>query len=125
MARILVKKFAAPDETRLNAHGEVEILRFGDAAVARSVFAPGWQWSRDVKPKVGTRSCDAPHALYVLSGKMHIVTDGGLEVDIGPGDYALIPPGHDAWTVGDEACVVFDVPGVEKAAERAEESRWV
>jgi len=119
MPSVVIKKFSAPDEMRLNTHGEVDILRFGDAAVARSVFAPGWQWSRDVKPKVGTSSCAAAHALYVLSGQMHIVMDDGKEIDIAPGDYALIPPGHDAWTVGDEECVVFDVPGVEKEAERA------
>ena len=23
----------------------------------------------------------------------------------GPGDSAIIPPGHDAWVVGDEPCV--------------------
>ena len=27
---------------------------------------------------------------------------------IGPGDIMVIEPGHDAWTVGDEACVLLD-----------------
>jgi len=119
MAKVVVKKFSSPDETRLQTHGEVDILRFGDAAVARSVFAPGWQWSRDEKPKAGTKTCNHAHALYVLSGTMHFAMDDGAQIDITAGDYALIPPGHDAWTVGDKNCVLFDVPGVEHEAERA------
>ena len=73
MPSVVIKKFSSPDEMRLNTHGEVDILRFGGASVARGVFAPGWQWSRDAKPKEGTRSCAHAHALYVLSGRMHFV----------------------------------------------------
>lgn len=29
--------------------------------------------------------------------------DDGTEGECGPGDAVHIPPGHDAWTVGDEA----------------------
>ena len=119
MAKVLIKKLSSPDEMRLNTHGEVDILRFGGASVARGVFAPGWQWSRDAKPKEGTRSCAHAHALYVLSGRMHFVMDDGSGIDIAQGDCALIPPGHDAWTVGDKDCVLFDLPGVEQGAERA------
>ena len=114
MAKVLIKRFASPDEMHRNTHGEIDILKLGGAAVARSVFAPGWQWSRDVKPKTGTTSCTHTHALYVLSGNMHIAMDDGAEFDIGQGDCALIPPGHDAWTVGDKNCVLFDVPKVEQ-----------
>jgi hypothetical protein len=37
--------------------------------------------------------------------------DDGTEVDLGPGDVFVCPPGHDAWTVGDEPCVAFDFAG--------------
>ncbi len=121
MPKITVRRFSAPDETRPYVHGEVDILRFGKMAVAKSVFQPGWQWSRDVEPVAGTRSCQEPHALYVLSGQMHFVMDDGEEGDIAAGDYALIPPGHDAWTVGDEPCEVVDIPAIEKYVERRAE----
>lgn len=32
----------------------------------------------------------------------------GIEIDIGPGDVADIPPGHDAWVVGHEPMVAID-----------------
>jgi hypothetical protein len=34
--------------------------------------------------------------------------DDGTEETIGAGDVLAIEPGHDAWTVGEQACVLFD-----------------
>jgi len=34
--------------------------------------------------------------------------DGGSEVTYGPNDVFVMEPGHDAWTVGDAPCVIFD-----------------
>lgn len=34
------------------------------------------------------------------------------EVQLEPGDLALIPPGHDAWTVGEETCTIVDFGGM-------------
>jgi hypothetical protein len=30
------------------------------------------------------------------------------EEKFGPGDFALMAPGHDAWTAGDQPCFVID-----------------
>jgi hypothetical protein len=35
-----------------------------------------------------------------------------LEREFGPGDTFHMPPGHDAWIVGDEACVLLDFGGL-------------
>jgi uncharacterized cupin superfamily protein len=120
MAKAIVKKFSSADETRrFKGHGHVDVLKIGDGTVMRGVFEPGWKWSSDVKPIAGTKSCETLHAGYVLSGRMHIVMDEGQQVDIGPGDYVMIPPGHDAWTIGDEACVMLDVAGAANYARQA------
>ena len=34
--------------------------------------------------------------------------DDGTTVDLGPGDAYAIPPGHDAWVVGDEPVHTID-----------------
>jgi hypothetical protein len=49
---------------------------------------------------------------------MTIRFDDGDELTIGPGDVVNLDPGHDAWTVGDQACVVLDtgVAGYAKPA---------
>ena len=38
---------------------------------------------------------------------MTVVTDDGQELEVGPDDAFHMPPGHGAWTVGDEACVLI------------------
>ena len=68
---------------------------------------PGWRWSDDVKPVVGTDLCRAWHRIYVVSGRMQVVLDGA-EIQVGAGDAVVIPPGHDAWVVGDEPCELVD-----------------
>jgi mannose-6-phosphate isomerase-like protein (cupin superfamily) len=114
-----VKSLDTPDETRPFAgHGSMDVVQVGETTVGRGTFEPGWRWSQDVKPIAGTDSCQAHHTLYVLSGRMHVVMDDGTEMDVGPGDVAVIAPGHDAWTVGDEACVSIDTTGVARYAKR-------
>ncbi|HYG70296.1 MAG TPA: cupin domain-containing protein [Anaeromyxobacteraceae bacterium] len=111
MAKLTIKQFGKADETRPFGHGHIDLVKFEGGTVGRGVFEPGWRWSNDVKPIAGTKSCEASHACYVLSGRMHLKMDDGTESDIEPGQFVAIPPGHDAWTIGNEACVLFDFAG--------------
>ncbi|MGB8020353.1 MAG: cupin domain-containing protein [Candidatus Nanopelagicales bacterium] len=100
---------ASPNESRsFVAHGHMDVVTIGDFTLGRGVFEPGWRWSVDVKPIAGTGSCMARHTGFCLSGSMTIRSDDGTEVTIEAGDVMLIEPGHDAWTVGDEPCVLLD-----------------
>jgi hypothetical protein len=45
--------------------------------------------------------------------------DNGDETEIGAGDASHIPPGHDAWVVGDEPYVAIDFSGAEEYAKRS------
>jgi hypothetical protein len=119
---MIVRKFEQPDETRPFQKGRAEILQLTEGTVGRGVFEPGWKWSECVKPVAGTDSCEVTHLGIVQSGRMHVRMDDGQEGDIGPGDIIMIPPGHDAWVLGDETCVVLDFGGMEHYAERAEEA---
>ena len=107
------KSFESPDETRKFDKGRVDVVTLGDHVFGRATFEPGWKWSECVKPIAGTDSCEAHHNGYIESGRMHVVMDDGGEVDLGPGDAFVIPPGHDAWIVGAEPCVAYDfAPGI-------------
>src|SRR3990170_5493362 len=106
------KNFSAPDEVRQFEKGKVELVKVGGAMVGRGVFQPGWQWSKHVKPIAKTRLCEAPHFQYQISGTMHVVMDDGTEKDLKAGDVSLIPPGHDAWVVGNEPVVAVDFQGM-------------
>jgi quercetin dioxygenase-like cupin family protein len=112
MAKMKIQRFSTPDETRpFVDKGRLEILHVGDGIVGRGIFEPGWRWSKHVKPIAQTSTCEAAHSGYVLSGRMRVLMDDGQEAEIAPGDYVTIPPGHDAWTVGNEPCVFLDVTG--------------
>jgi quercetin dioxygenase-like cupin family protein len=105
-----VRNFDNADETRpLGGSGEVRIITVAGREIGLAAFAPGWTWHDHVKPMVGTHSCEFPHFIYVISGRMRVVMDDGTEVELRPGDVASIPPGHDAETVGDEPCVTVDL----------------
>lgn len=114
----MYKSFATPDEVRkFVAHGHVDLVNLDSGPVGLGTFEPGWRWSNDVKPLAGTDSCQVEHIGYLLSGRMKVVMDDGQEADLGPGDVMHIRPGHDAWTVGDEACVALDFGGLKGYAQ--------
>jgi hypothetical protein len=112
MAKAKVKKFGAPDETRKFEKGKLQLVKFGGAAVGRATFEPGWKWSKHLKPMVKTKSCEAPHFQYHVTGVLHVKMDDGTEFDIGPGEVSMLPPGHDAWVVGVEPVTVVDFQGM-------------
>lgn len=117
MGRISLKRFTTPDETRRFPNGQAQLLRIGTDVVGLGTFEKGWKWSKDVMPIAGTKSCEAAHNCYVLSGKMRVVMDDGEAVELSAGDFANIPPGHDAWVLGDETCRMVDFTGLEHYAQ--------
>ena len=80
------------------------------------MLEPGWRWSKNVKALGGTDSCQVLHTGYNVSGRLDVKMDDGTETEFDPGDAYVIPPGHDAWVVGDEPVVSVDMSQV--TAER-------
>src|SRR5690348_13704031 len=101
----MYKNLDTPDEQRSSDHGVLDVVNLPGATIARATYQPGWRWSTDIKPVVGTDSCQVSHAGVVLSGRFRIRTDDGTEMELGPGDAHVVGPGHDAWVVGDEPVV--------------------
>ena len=109
MSQLETRNIDVADETRnFQANGHVDVVTLGDFTLGRGTFQPGWKWSQDVRPIAGTDSCMTRHTGICTSGKMTVRSDDGTEVTIGAGDVFVIEPGHDAWTVGDEACILLD-----------------
>jgi hypothetical protein len=120
MAKMETKNFNVPDEVRQFEKGKVELIKVGGTVVGRGVFQPGWRWSTHVKPIAKTKSCEAPHFQYHVSGILHVVMDDGTEKDLKAGDVSLLPSGHDAWVVGNEPAILVDFQGmVDYAKEMA------
>lgn len=109
MLPITRKHLADPEETMPFKHGKSILVRFGDEEVWRSVLEPGWNWDEDLEPYAeGATSCPLTHRELVISGIIRYQMDDGSEVVASEGDALFIPPGHRAWVVGDETCVLID-----------------
>jgi hypothetical protein len=109
MAGITKRSFSAPDQTFDLAHGRFHEVRIGDEVCWRSELEPGFNWDEDFAPYAeGAKSCPMTHREYVVSGRIRYLMDDGTELVAEPNDYVFIQPGHRAWVVGDETCVLID-----------------
>ena len=119
MAELAGKRFEDPDEVRefTDGKGRVDLVDLNGHAIGLGTFEPGWRWSQNVKPMAGTDSCQVEHIGYVLEGRMALKMDDGTEREFGPGDAFHMPPGHDAWIVGEETCKLLDFGGLKGYAQ--------
>jgi len=113
-----VKNFDKTNEVRSFPKGRLELISIGGATIGRAIFEPGWKWSESVQPLVKTKSCEAPHFQYHVSGALKVRMDDGSEFVCKAGDVSLLPSGHDAWVEGNEPAVVVDFQGMVDYAKK-------
>jgi quercetin dioxygenase-like cupin family protein len=113
------KTLDAPDERRRFDHGKLDVVHLEDVTVGRATLEPGWRWSEHMSELAGTDSCEVALVGYILSGRIRIAMDEGPEQEFGPNEAFEIPPGHDAWVVGEEPCVMLDFSGADEFAQEA------
>src|SRR3954454_8203425 len=77
MQRLLRKDFARPDRLRPLGSGTLELVDLDETTVGQVVLPPGWRWSVDVQPVVGTASCQTRHVAYAISATLHVAMDDG------------------------------------------------
>lgn len=105
------RNFAEPDEIRPFEQGRAEVVTVGGVTAMYVTFEPGWTWSNSIKAVAGGDCCEVSHKWYVLSGRMRMRMQDGRELEWKAGDVGVVPPGHDAWVVGDEPFVFVDFEG--------------
>ena len=73
-----VRDFNNPDD-QINTfnNATVDVCKVGDQRVMRITAEPGWKWSNDVKPHVGTESCQTKHLGYIAQGTVCVKMDDG------------------------------------------------
>lgn len=106
-----LKNIHSPDEVREFPLIRAEMVNIGGGTVALMTAQPGWRWTEHVKPVVGGELCQAPHFMYVVSGRTGARLADGTEYEVGPGDVVVLPAGHDGWVIGDEPAVMLDWGG--------------
>jgi class 3 adenylate cyclase len=108
MARLQSKSFADPDVHRTPPSADLRLVNLDEVAVGLGTWLPGWRWATDLKPLAGTAWCENRHVGYAISGRFHVLTADGEELEISGGSAYEIPSGHDAWVIGDEPFVTVE-----------------
>ena len=113
MTSITIKSLNSPDQTTTPFEkGKIETVTVAGVTLLRETLQPGWKWSENNKPSFKTDYCTKHHLMYILSGKLNVVTNDGSKKELVSGDYTVIEPGHDAWVIGDEPAVVLEMEAI-------------
>jgi class 3 adenylate cyclase len=106
------KNLGQPEEVIRGDLVHSSVVRLGDLTVGRVTQDPGWHWKTHMQPLVGGDLCQVRHVGIVLSGHFRFEFADGTSIDLGPDDVFDVPPGHDAWTVGDKPFVYVGWEGL-------------
>ena len=114
------KSVNSPDDIPIFDKGKIELTTFNDdrSTIGRITLEPEWSWDKGLKPIVNTNSCQTPHTQYLIPGRMKVVMDDRKEEEFYRGDTSAIPPGNNAWIVGDELVVTMDFTGLKNYTKR-------
>ena len=108
------KSLDKADEHMSKGGVEVDVVKLGDIKVKRATYPKGWRFSKDM----GADRCYDTHVGYTISGRIAAELEDGTRVEFGEGDAFIVPPGHDAWVVGEEPCVIVQFDEGESASRR-------
>ena len=89
MEDIILKKLDKPDEIRKFDKGRFEIVKVANMTIGRATYAPGWKWSIDVSPLVGTKFCEVEHLGMVIAGSATVAFKDGENIYLGKRGYFL------------------------------------
>lgn len=112
MTRLEHASLLDPANQRPLSRGVGAAAQVGGLAIGRAILEPGWRWSEDIKPIVGTEWCEVHHLQLIVSGRLAVRLADSEDVDeFVAGDVFDIPPRHDAWVVGNEPADLIDLSG--------------
>src|SRR6478672_3668358 len=95
-------------ERREVGHVRLEVGRAGAARVKRMIYPPGFRWSVDMKPSVGTDLCMHAHVGFLASGEIHIEYADGCIIEHKAPQIVSIEPGHDGRDLGKKPVVLLE-----------------
>ena len=99
------------DEVSTPNNARVETVNVLGQRVMKLTVQPGWKWSNDIKPIVGTDSCQAIHVGEIVEGLITFRHNDGSEITYSAGDAYAIEPRQDAWVLGNSQAVAYEFHG--------------
>jgi class 3 adenylate cyclase len=126
MGRIQRKSVHEPDERRELPAMTLNLLRVGSLSLGYARIQPGFRWSTHLRQETDEPLCQIHHLQLLLSGRFAVEMDDGEYVEIAPDEIFDVPPGHDAWVLGDEPAIILDFLGnIEQLGRPASKDRIV
>jgi len=110
MSNISVKNFDKDGVMSEKPNAKLSVVELLTGKATRLTLEPGWRWSADIAPLVGTATCEVHHLGFIASGTV-TVAHSGQEVSYSAGEVYEINAGHDAWVVGDTTVVTYEFSG--------------
>jgi hypothetical protein len=91
----------------------LEVVRTGGCRVKRMIYPVGFQWSKHMKPIVGSDLCMHAHIGFLARGHVQIQYPDGCKRDFVAPQVVSIDPGHDGAVIGNDPAVLieFDFEG--------------
>jgi class 3 adenylate cyclase len=111
MGRIQRKRLDRPDDVLELPRLSVNIVRVGSLTIGLGTVQPGFRWSTHVRKEIDEPLCQVHHLQLLLSGRFAVQMADGEYVELGPNEIFDVPPGHDAWVLGDEPAILLDFLG--------------
>ena len=68
------------DEVMTPNNEKVEMVNVGGQRMMKISAKPDWKWSADIKPVVGTASCQAKHVSVIVEGSIKCRHNDGSEM---------------------------------------------
>ena len=87
----------------------LDIVRAGASRIKRVIYTPGFRWSTQMKPLVGTDLCMHSHVGFLARGRIGVQYHDGCTAEFIAPQVVSIDPGHDGWVIGDEAAVLIEI----------------
>jgi hypothetical protein len=99
-----------PDVAHRSVGGvDEDIVEAGDGRIKRVVYPPGYRWSKNLAPIVGTPLCMHAHVGFLVQGMMQVEYPDGCVVVYTAPQAVVVDPGHDACVLGDETAILVQV----------------
>ena len=96
---------------------ELDVVKAGNGRVKRAIYPPGFRWSTNMKPIVGTDHCLHAHVGFLAQGHIKGAYADGCTFDYEAPHVVAIEGDHDAWVEGDEAAVLIQFDAEQETAK--------
>jgi hypothetical protein len=96
----------------------VDLVQAGNIRLGRFIYPPGFRWSTNMKPVVGTDLCRHAHVGFLARGRIQGRYADGCRFEFSAPAVVVLEAGHDAWVVDDEPAVLIQVDAEGDTARR-------